>query len=164
MSSFSNWLSQRDNNTYNELFEPNLIGKDQETRRKNWLVSNPDKTASANIKDFLMVKTSEKWGCEAVYLTDTGKEFLNREDIDVSERMDKLGRALGSLFEKMDDYGGLLLLPPFSPYIRFNNTYLVAIDRVVKLHNLEMKTNGRLAIVYNSDGEANYPELINRIK
>ena len=108
MSNFIEWLSKRNKNIFNELFEPNLQGVDQQTKNKSWLVSKGPKNSILDkemigIKDFLTTKTSDKLNAMLVQLSTQGVDFLKRTDINMSEKIDKLGRALGNLLQKIDE-------------------------------------------------------------
>ena len=168
MPSFTEWLSQRNKNTFNELFEPNIQGVDPETRTKSWLITKgpkhslvDDDQKMISIKDFL--RTSEsKLGCEMVMLSTQGNAFLRREDISLMEKVDKIGRALGVYFQKIDhNYNGLLAFEPFSQDEREKNVYMKAINSIATKYNLTGRLigNGKRLIVYSEKGKLNYPHL-----
>lgn len=167
MSNFTEWLSKRNKNIFNELFEPNLQGVDQQTKNKSWLVSKGPKNSILDkemigIKDFLTTKTSDKLNAMMVELSTQGVAFLNRQDINMSEKIDKLGRALGNLFQKIDEnYDGLLAFPPFSQDEREKDMYMKAISRIAGRYNLtgRLILNNKRLIVYSEKGKELHPHL-----
>ena len=167
MSNFTEWLSKRNKNIFNELFEPNLQGVDQKTKNKSWLVSKGPKNSildkeMISIKDFLTTKTSDKLNAMMVEISTQGVAFLNRQDINMSEKIDKLGRALGNLFQKIDEnYDGLLAFPPFSQDEREKDMYMKAISIIAGRYNLtgRLILNNKRLIVYSEKGKKLHPHL-----
>ena len=155
MTSFNEWLEQRDERIYNELMEPPVAGADQKTLMDKWTYKNRG-GVTRMVKDLVKIsRFKDSKGKVTCYLelnTD-GYDFLKRKLFSMFEKVDKLGRAVGQHFRNIDsNYGGKLIVKlPSYDFINQENFYK-AIYKLATDNNLVVRKSKDYFTVLSKKG------------
>ena len=148
MSSFNEWLSQRDETIFNELMEPRLAGIDPKTRMDRWTYT--DKMGNnKSIKELINVTHSKgNSGIQGnISLTSDGLEFLRRKSVSLLDKVDKLGRAVGEHFGNIESmFGGKLVIELPKDIIMEQGligSFINAINKLANKYNLILDSSPR---------------------
>ena len=157
MTSFNEWLEQRDERIYNELMEPPVAGADQKTLMDKWTYKNRG-GVTRMVKDLVKISTFKDSEGKVTYyleLNTEGYEFLKRKLISMFEKVDKLGRAVGQHFRNIDsNYGGKLIVRlPDSSYSFINEeNFYKAIYKLASDNNLVVRKSKDYFTVLSKKG------------
>ena len=155
MTSFNEWLEQRDERIYNELMEPPVAGADQKTLMDKWTYKNRG-GVTRMVKDLVKTSTFRDFskGRNTYYLElDTdGYEFLKEKLFSIFEKADKLGRAVGQHFRNIDsNYEGKLIVKLPSNFINEQNFYK-AIYKLASDNNLVVRKSKNYFTILSKKG------------
>ena len=155
MTSFNEWLEQRDERIYNELMEPPVAGADQKTLKDMWTYKNRGGVTKL-VKDLVKISYGvDSNGRTTCYLDLTGDayEFLKEKLFSMFEKVDKLGRAVGQHFRNIDsNYEGKLIVKlPSYDFINQENFYK-AIYKLATDNNLVVRKSKDYFTVLSKKG------------
>jgi len=157
MTSFNEWLEQRDEIIYNELMEPPVAGADQKTLKNMWTYKNRGGVTKL-VKDLVKISYGvDSNGRTTCYLDLTGDayEFLKEKLFSIFEKADKLGRAVGQHFRNIDsNYGGKLIVRlPDSSYSFINEeNFYKAIYKLASDNNLVVRKSKKYFTILSKKG------------
>jgi hypothetical protein len=143
MTSFNEWLYQRNENIYNELFEPE---------------------GNTQVNQLLEVQPYKENGLNVLELSTEGSNMANNQNIEVMEKANKFGAAMQNYLSEIDSkYNGVLIIGgTFQVYLFGRKNPLVnALSRFTNKLNLAFLKFGKKYIVFSERG---YEELKNHFR
>jgi len=158
MKNFTEWLSQINKNTFNELFEPDDY---------NQTVAPHEKLApnKVNVSELFQAKIKQAdINSFLLQLSDAGTAFIRNKFVPVIEKADRLGKGINDHLSMIDaKYDGVLIIgSSILFYVKTNvlgrgqNPIVNAISRFANQHNLVFLKFGKNYIVFS---EAGYERL-----
>ena len=138
MTSFNEWLYQRDENIYNEMIEPE---------------------GNTQVNQLLVVPPYKENGLNLLEVSPEGSNMINNKNIEVMEKANKFGAAMQNYLSEIDSkYNGVLVIGgTFQVYLFGRKNPLVnALTRFTDTRNLKFLKFGRKYIVFSENG---YEEL-----
>ena len=143
MTSFNEWLYQRNENIYNELFEPE---------------------GSGEVNQLLVVPPYKENGLNVLELSTEGSNMANNQNIEVMEKANKFGAAMQNYLSEIDSkYNGVLIIGGSLQVYLFGrkNPLVNALSRFTNKLNLAFLKFGKKYIVFSEKG---YEELKNHFR
>ena len=143
MTSFNEWLYQRNENIYNELFEPE---------------------GSGEVNQLLVISSAKENGLNVLELSTEGSNMANNQNIEVMEKANKFGAAMQNYLSEIDSkYNGVLIIGGSLQLYLFGrkNPLVNALSRFTNKLNLAFLKFGKKYIVFSEKG---YEELKNHFR
>lgn len=143
MTSFNEWLYQRNENIYNELFEPE---------------------GSGEVNQLLEISSAKENGLNVLQLSTEGSNMANNQNIEVMEKANKFGAAMQNYLSEIDSkYNGVLIIGGSLQVYLFGrkNPLVNALSRFTNKLNLAFLKFGKKYIVFSEKG---YEELKNHFR
>lgn len=143
MTSFNEWLYQRNENIYNELFEPE---------------------GSGEVNQLLVISSAKENGLNVLELSTEGSNMANNQNIEVMEKANKFGAAMQNYLSEIDSkYNGVLIIGGSLQVYLFGrkNPLVNALSRFTNKLNLAFLKFGKKYIVFSEKG---YEELKNHFR
>ena len=143
MTSFNEWLYQRNENIYNELFEPE---------------------GSGEVNQLLEISSAKENGLNVLQLSTEGTNMVNNQNIEVMEKANKFGAAMQNYLSEIDSkYNGVLIIGGSLQVYLFGrkNPIVNALSRFTDKLNLAFLKFGQRYIVFSEKG---YEELKNHFR
>jgi hypothetical protein len=137
MTSFNEWLYQRDENIYNEMFEPE---------------------GNTQVNQLLAVQSYKQNGLNLLEVSPKGSNMINNKNIEVMEKGKKFIAAMRNYLSEIDSkYNGVLVIGgSLKLYLGSKNPIVNALIRFTKRRNLKFRNFGKKYIVFSENG---YEEL-----
>ena len=137
MTSFNEWLYQRDENIYNEMF---------------------DTEGNTQVNQLLAVQSYKENGLNLLEVSPEGSNMINNKNIEVMEKGKKFIAAMRNYLSEIDSkYNGVLIIgSSLKLYLGSKNPIVNALTRFTKRRNLKFRNFGKKYIVFSENG---YEEL-----
>jgi len=138
MTSFNEWLYQRDENIYNEMFEPE---------------------GNTQVNQLLEIQSHKENGLNLLAVSPEGSNMINNKNIEVMEKANKFGAAMQNYLSEIDSkYKGVLIIGSSLQSYLFGrkNPLVNALTRFTNKLNLAFLKFGQKYIVFSERG---YEEL-----
>lgn len=142
MTSFNEWLYQRNENIYNELFEPE---------------------GSGEVNQLLVVTTHKENGLNLLELSTKGSNMANNKNIEFLEKANKFGAAMKNYLSEIDSkYNGVLIIGgSLQLYLGHKNPIVNVLEKFTSKLKLAFLKFGQRYIVFSEKG---YEELKNHFR
>jgi hypothetical protein len=137
MTSFNEWLYQRDENIYNEMIEPE---------------------GNTQVNQLLVVPPYKENGLNLLEVSPEGSNMINNKNIEVMEKGKKFIAAMRNYLSEIDSkYNGVLVIgSSLQVYLGSKNPIVNALLRFTATRKLKFLRFGRKYIVFSENG---YEEL-----
>ena len=137
MTSFNEWLYQRDENIYNEMFEPE---------------------GNTQVNQLLVVPSYKENGLNLLEVSPEGSNMINNKNIEVMEKGKKFIAAMRNYLSEIDSkYNGVLIIGgSLQLYLGSKNPIVNALTRFTDTRKLKFRKFGKKYIVFSENG---YEEL-----
>jgi hypothetical protein len=137
MTSFNEWLYQRDENIYNEMFEPE---------------------GNTQVNQLLVVPSYKEKGLNLLEVSPEGSNMINNKNIEVMEKGKKFIAAMRNYLSEIDSkYNGVLVIgSSLQLYLGSKNPIVNALTRFTDTRKLKFLKFGQKYIVFSENG---YEEL-----
>lgn len=138
MTSFNEWLYQRNENIYNELFEPE---------------------GSGEVNQLLVVPPYKENGLNLLELSTKGSNMANNKNIKFLEKANKFGAAMKNYLSEIDSkYNGVLIIGgSLQLYLGHKNPIVNVLEKFTSELKLKFIIFGKRHIVYSE--KIGYEEL-----